>query len=141
MNRIVALLPCVLLAACRHQEAKLEKPITPVRVASVENGAEFLGDLFNKLRSTDHKMPGYFTEDPVETFRRNIWINPFWEDDVNEVVEHMGADRVIFGSDWPHIEGMPRPLDYAAELKAFDDDDRRRILRDNVRELNTLRPA
>jgi predicted TIM-barrel fold metal-dependent hydrolase len=86
-------------------------------------------------------MPGYFTEDPAETFRRNIWINPFWEDDVHEVVEHMGADRVIFGSDWPHIEGMPRPLDYAAELKAFDDDAQRKILRDNARELNTLRPA
>lgn len=36
MKRIVALLPCVLLAACRHQEAKLEKTITPVRVAAVE---------------------------------------------------------------------------------------------------------
>ena len=80
-------------------------------------------DLFKKLRSTDRKMPGYFTEDPVETFRRNVWINPFWEDDVYEVVELMGADRVIFGSDWPHIEGMPQPLDYAAELKEFDDDD------------------
>ena len=80
-----------------------------VRMASVENGAEFLPDLFKKLRSTDHKMPGYFTEDPVEAFRRNIWINPFWEDDVHEVVECMGADRVIFGSDWPHIEGMPAP--------------------------------
>jgi predicted TIM-barrel fold metal-dependent hydrolase len=112
-----------------------------VRVASVENGADFLRDLFKKLRGTEYKMPGYFTEDPVETFRRNIWINPFWEDDVNEVVEHMGADRVIFGSDWPHIEGMPRPLDYAAELKAFDDGSRRKILRDNVRELNRLAPA
>ena len=68
-------------------------------------------------------MPGYFSDDPVEAFRRNIWINPFWEDDVHEVVELMGADRVIFGSDWPHIEGMPRPLDYVAELKAFDDAD------------------
>jgi len=120
---------------------KLFDRFPELRVASVENGADFLRDLFKKLRGTEYKMPGYFTEDPVETFRRNIWINPFWEDDVNEVVEHMGADRVIFGSDWPHIEGMPRPLDYAAELKAFDDDDRRRILRDNVRELNTLRPA
>ena len=112
-----------------------------VRVASVENGADFLRDLFKKLTSTAHKMPGYFTEDPAETFRRNIWINPFWEDDVHEVVELMGADRVIFGSDWPHIEGMPRPLDYAAELKAFDDETQRKILRDNARELNTLRPA
>jgi predicted TIM-barrel fold metal-dependent hydrolase len=112
-----------------------------LRVASVENGADFLRDLFKKLRGTDHKMPGYFTDDPVETFRRNIWVNPFWEDDVHEVVEHMGVERVIFGSDWPHIEGMPRPLDYVAELKAFDDDGRRKILRDNVRELNTLAPA
>ena len=55
---------------------------------------------------------------------------------MHEVVELMGADRVIFGSDWPHIEGMPRPLDYAVELKAFTDDERRLILRDNARELN-----
>jgi predicted TIM-barrel fold metal-dependent hydrolase len=112
-----------------------------VRVASVENGSDFLRDLFKKLRSTDHKMPGYFGDDPAETFRRNVWINPFWEDDVDEVVELMGPDRVIFGSDWPHIEGMPRPLDYVSELKSFPDDTQRLILRDNARELNTLRPA
>jgi predicted TIM-barrel fold metal-dependent hydrolase len=112
-----------------------------LRVASIENGSEFLGDLFRKLRSASRKMPGYFSEDPVETFRRHVWINPFWEDDVNEVVALMGADRVIFGSDWPHIEGMPAPLDYAVELKAFDDDTRRLILRDNAELLNRRRPA
>ena len=63
--------------------------------------------------STAARCPGYFTEDPVETFREHVWINPFWEDDLYEIVELMGADRVIFGSDWPHIEGMPQPLDYA----------------------------
>ena len=108
-----------------------------VRLASVENGSEFLGDLFRKLRATDKKMPGYFSENPVETFKRNVWMNPFWEDDVNETAALMGADRVIFGSDWPHIEGMPRPLDYVPELKEFSDADQQRILRDNVRELNT----
>ena len=72
-----------------------------LRVASVENGAEFLPDLFRKLRSVDKKMQGWFKDDPVEIFKRHIWINPFWEDDVDEVVECMGADRVLFGSDWP----------------------------------------
>jgi predicted TIM-barrel fold metal-dependent hydrolase len=86
-------------------------------------------------------MPGYFREDPAETFRRHVWINPFWEDDPYQVVELMGADRVIFGSDWPHIEGMPRPLDYVAELKELSDDDRRLVLRDNARELTARRPA
>ena len=69
-----------------------------------------------------------------------MWINPFWEDDPYQVVELMGADRVIFGSDWPHIEGMPRPLDYVAELKELDDGPRRRVLRDNARTLTARQP-
>jgi predicted TIM-barrel fold metal-dependent hydrolase len=112
-----------------------------LRVASVENGSEFLPDLFRKLRSMVYKMPGYFHDDPAESFREHVWINPFWEDDVAQTVELMGADRVIFGSDWPHIEGMPEPLDYLPELKAFDDDERRLILRDNARELTELKPT
>ena len=74
-------------------------------------------------------------------FRRNVWINPFWEDDVELIVELMGADRVLFGSDWPHIEGMPSPLDYLVELKNLDDDSRRKVLSDNVRELTARRPV
>jgi hypothetical protein len=111
-----------------------------VRMASVENGSEFLGDACNKLTSTAKKMPGYFSDDPVETLRANWWINPFWEDDVHEVARIMGTDRVLFGSDWPHIEGMPDPLSYLPELKAFSDEDQRRILLDNVTELNTPQP-
>ena len=53
----------------------------------------------------------------------------------------MGADRVIFGSDWPHIEGMPEPLDYLRDVAHFDPVTKRKILRDNSVELNTLRPA
>jgi hypothetical protein len=36
---------------------------------------------------------------------------------------------------------MPQPLDYVVELKQFDDDTQRLILRDNVAFLNELRPA
>ena len=86
-------------------------------------------------------MFGYYSEDPGELFREHVWINPFWEDDVYEVESLMGPERVIFGSDWPHIEGMPSPLDYAAELERFDERTRVRILRDNARSLNERRPA
>ena len=88
-----------------------------LRIASVENGSEFLAPLFKKMRTTAKRMPGYFAEDPVVTFRRHVWINPFWEDDVNEIVDLMGDDRVIFGSDWPHIEGLPEPTDWVTELQ------------------------
>ncbi len=112
-----------------------------LRIASVENGSDFLGQLFRKLDQTARKYPGYFKADPIELYKEHVWMNPFWEDDVTEVAELMGADRVIFGSDWPHIEGMPQPLDYLVELKTFDDADQKKILLDNVTELNTLRPA
>jgi predicted TIM-barrel fold metal-dependent hydrolase len=107
-----------------------------VRVASVENGSEFLPDLFRKLGSVGRKASGYFAQDPVETFKQHVWINPFWEDDVHEILHFMGPERVIFGSDWPHIEGMPRPLDYLEELDGLDAPMVQRIVRDNARELN-----
>ncbi|MCZ6784628.1 MAG: amidohydrolase family protein, partial [Proteobacteria bacterium] len=72
----------------------------------------------------------------------HVWINPFWEDDIEEVVEYMGPGRVIFGSDWPHIEGMAQPAGILDEIGGlFDADARRKILRENTRELTELRPA
>ena len=29
----------------------------------------------------------------------------------------IGADHVLFGSDWPHAEGTPQPADYATYLE------------------------
>ena len=87
-------------------------------------------------------MPGWFPEDPVETFKRHMWINPFWEDDVDEVVELMGADRVHLRQRLAAHRGhAPARSTTCTELKAFDDADRKRILRDNVTDLNTPRPT
>ena len=47
----------------------------------------------------------------------------------------MGPERVVFGSDWPHIEGMPSPLDYLVELKDVAPDVQRRVVRDNALDL------
>jgi len=112
-----------------------------LRVASVENGSGFLRGLMHRLDALGHKLAGWFPEDPVETFKRHIWINPFWEDDVHEVLDVMGPERVIFGSDWPHIEGMPRPLDYLDELVGVSPEVVARVIRDNTIELNERRPS
>lgn len=112
-----------------------------LRVASVENGAGFLRGLFHRLDALGHKMSGWFPEDPIETFRRHIWINPFWEDNVHELLELMGPERVIFGSDWPHIEGMPLPLDYLEELTGLEQKVVDLVTRENTEALNELRPA
>lgn len=112
-----------------------------LRFASVENGSDFLPPTFRKFEQTAKKSFGWFVDHPIDTFKAHVWMNPFWEDDVHEVVELMGADRVIFGSDWPHIEGLPQPLDYVVELKEFGDDEQRKVLLDNATFLNTPQPA
>lgn len=107
-----------------------------LRIASVENGSEFLPYLFRKLESSGRNLRRWYREPPLETFRRHVWINPFWEDDVAEVAALMGTDRVLFGSDWPHIEGLPEPRHgLATTFASFGPDDQRRMLRDNVRAL------
>ena len=119
---------------------KMYERFPNLRIVSVENGSSFLPDLFRKLPQQKNKLMGWFKEDPLELFKKNVWINPFWEDDPYEVAELMGVDRVVFGSDWPHIEGMPTPLDYVVELKEFGKEEQRKILLENVLQLSKPKP-
>ncbi len=109
-----------------------------VRVASVENGAAYLHDLFRMLASTGERYPRWFEGDPVETFKRHVWINPFWEDAIDDVISFMGADRVLFGSDFPHMEGMEHPREILDEVGHLSADDQHRILYANAAELTGM---
>ena len=112
-----------------------------VRIASVENGSEFVGELLRFLDHTKERLPTYFSENPVESFRQHVWLNPFWEDDIEEIIEHMGADRVILGSDWPHMEGLEKPRDILEEVENISPDAQQKILYANTAELNQRIPA
>jgi predicted TIM-barrel fold metal-dependent hydrolase len=74
-------------------------------------------------------------ERPSEIFRRHFWVSPFPEEDVAGLADLIGADRVLFGSDWPHAEGTPQPADYADHLDDLDATRTRMILRDNALQL------
>jgi predicted TIM-barrel fold metal-dependent hydrolase len=112
-----------------------------LRMASIENGSGYVSGLFGRLRGLDRKLPGHFAQDPVETFRRHIWISPFWEERIEDVIELVGPDRVLFGSDWPHVEGLPQPVQYLDEIGTLDEGVRRRLVHDNAHALSTPLPA
>lgn len=110
-----------------------------LRVASIENGSEWVYVLVKRLRKLANQMPWEFAEDPLDTIRRNVWVAPYFEEDARRLADTIGVDRVLFGSDWPHGEGLAAPVDYVKELHAFDDAEVRRVMRDNV--LDFLAPA
>lgn len=91
-----------------------------LRIASVENGSGWIFPLFNDFEDLAKKMPQNFPEHPHEVFRRNIWVSPFWEGCVSDVVNTVGWDRVLFGSDYPHPEGLAEPKGFWKYAEGMD---------------------
>ena len=108
-----------------------------LRFALIENGASWVRGLVKKLDKAAAQSPDWFTERPSETFRRHVWVSPFWEDNAVTSAEMLGVDRCLFGSDWPHTEGLPEPRDYAEEIATLGAPAVRSIMRDNAARLTT----
>jgi predicted TIM-barrel fold metal-dependent hydrolase len=107
-----------------------------LRFASVENGASWIPDLLHRLHDAANRNPGYFRDDPVETFHAHVWATPFWEDDVEEITASVPSDRLLLGSDWPHAEGVVAPADFIDESLAWADAATvRKVARDNALDL------
>lgn len=106
-----------------------------LRIVSVENGADWVGPLLHRLDKAYGKMPKAFAEPPRDTFRRHFFVAPFYEDDPKLLHEHLPADRILFGSDYPHPEGLAEPLDYLKEFRNFDAPDIERIFSRNLKGL------
>ena len=85
------------------------------------------------------KMPHEFGEDPVEAFKRCVYISPFWEDNFVDIARLVGTDRVVFGSDWPHPEGLKDPITYVDDLEGLSQDEIKQIMGGNMIDLFKLK--
>jgi predicted TIM-barrel fold metal-dependent hydrolase len=110
-----------------------------MRVCLSEQGTVWLP---YTLRKMDHAFllgrrakwaeGGRLAARPSEIFRRHFIVAPFPEENVQRVVADVGIEPIVFGSDFPHGEGLARPGEYAAaQLAGFSDADVKRIMRDN----------
>ena len=106
-----------------------------LRFAPVENGSGWVRPLLQDMEHAYTAAPNAFDEHPVEVFKRNIYVHPFHEEDPIGLVEILGADRVLFGSDYPHPEGMADPLNFVDDLKGLPDDDVKKIMGGNLNQL------
>lgn len=104
-----------------------------LKVASIEAGGEWILSLLRKLKKSYGQQPTAFASDPVESFRDHVWVAPFYEDDLAAIKEAIGVDRLLFGSDWPHAEGLAEPVSFAGDLRrhAFTDAEIRAVMGDN----------
>jgi predicted TIM-barrel fold metal-dependent hydrolase len=112
-----------------------------LKVAVIENGSSWTEPLLNRLADTYKKMPQEFLEDPVEVIKRQIYISPFWEEDLGALAELIGVDQVLFGSDYPHPEGLADPASYMNQLSGLPDESVRKIMGGNLAQLMNVANA
>jgi predicted TIM-barrel fold metal-dependent hydrolase len=112
-----------------------------LHILSVEYGSSWVGPLLTKLDhiarlySKDMWRFGAPPMPPSDMFRQNVWVAPFFEDDIVELARLIGPGHVLNGSDYPHPEGLLWPVEFADELAKLAPDAVRKIMRENLRGL------
>ncbi len=87
-----------------------------LRVAAIESGSEWVVPLMKKLEKAYAQNPHAFGADPVQQLRDHVWVAPFYEDDIRGLADCIGVEHVLFGSDYPHAEGLADPLAFVDDL-------------------------
>ena len=110
-----------------------------LKVSVIENGSSWVEPLLGNMADIYKKMPQDFPEDPVEVFKRSIHISPFWEEDLVALAGLIGEERVLFGSDFPHPEGLAEPAAYVDKLAGAPEETVRKIMGGNLARLMNVK--
>jgi predicted TIM-barrel fold metal-dependent hydrolase len=95
----------------------------------VEFSNRWIRPFYEKLQRAYDASPVLFDENPVEVFNRNVWVHAFHEPDPKGLIDiGIPADHIMFGSDFPHPEGMNDPLAYAELVKDLPLDEQALIM-------------
>jgi len=91
------------------------------------------------LRKMDHAFLmgrratwGKLAMRPSDYFKQHCFVAPFPEERVERVIEVTGIDPIVFGSDFPHGEGLPEPKMYLSQLTSYSETEVRAIMRGNL---------
>ena len=108
-----------------------------VNVISVENGSLFVSYLMkvmDKMKGMGRNGPwlgGYVKGRPSEVLKQHVFVSPYHEEDIVALADLIGPSQVLFGSDYPHAEGLAEPREFAKELEGLSAESIRNIMSDN----------
>jgi predicted TIM-barrel fold metal-dependent hydrolase len=106
-----------------------------VRVAAVEAGSSWVGPLMHRFDQVYGQMPQAFKQHPRKAFEKHVFVAPYYEDDMEALARMIPVERILFGSDYPHPEGLAEPLDYLREFGSFTEDQIKRVFHSNLKGL------
>ena len=79
--------------------------------------------------------PGMFKKNPADQFTEHCGWHRSSRTASSSLAKYLPVERILFGSDWPHAEGVGHPRDFFHKVAEFSLADQRKIMRDNAREV------
>jgi predicted TIM-barrel fold metal-dependent hydrolase len=106
-----------------------------LKIAVVELGMSWMFPLLDRFKDVYKKVPQDFEENPIDVIKRNIHVCGFWEEDFGALAGLLGDTQVLFGSDWPHPEGLAHPAAFVDDLAHLPEPTLRRVMGENMARL------
>lgn len=107
-----------------------------LRIGIIEHGAVWAPYAIRKM---DHgfmmgraSRNGTLDARPSDLFRRHFLVAPYPEEKVSRILDVLSPDSLVFGSDFPHPEGLPDPVTYVHELSELSEEDQRKVMSTNL---------
>ena len=90
--------------------------------------------LFEKLKKSYAQTPRRYPEDPRETFRRHVWVSPFYEDDLASCKDRSGVQRIMLGLRLAPRRGPGRAAGFVKDLErdGYTEAEQQLVLHDNA---------
>jgi predicted TIM-barrel fold metal-dependent hydrolase len=106
-----------------------------LKLAIVEFFTDWVRPMVHQFQVAYERAPQLFDEDPMVVLRRNVFLHVFHDPDPVELISLIGVDNCMFGSDFPHPEGLRDPLAFAEEITSLPRADQERVMGGNLAEL------
>jgi predicted TIM-barrel fold metal-dependent hydrolase len=106
-----------------------------LKVVIVEHFNEWTRPMLRQFADAYERAPILFDEDPLEVLRRNVWIHIFQDPNPVELIEMLGVPNSMFGSDFPHPEGLRDPLAFSEAISSLPEADQEAVMGGNLARL------
>jgi hypothetical protein len=103
-----------------------------LKVAIVEFFTDWIRPMVHQFQAAYEAAPVLYDEDPMDVLRRNVFIHIFHDAKPLELVDMLGVENCMWGSDFPHPEGLGDPLGFTEEITSLSFEDQKLVMGDNL---------
>lgn len=115
-----------------------------LKCISMEHGAVWVPSWLRSIdmagRTFRKLQPNVLSVRPSEYVHRQIKFSPFAGEPLGWIIENVGTDLLVFGSDYPHPEGTSSPIErFEASMEGCDESAFTSFYYDNMKDVMGLR--